>query len=215
MEKEIEKHHPSYAVVRLSHRHGGGQSFFGSKIKCDSYIGLTISRAYEYRRLSENRYLNKEELIELRLTPNQFAELLTSMNAGVGVPATIEHINRERVEDPPVESEMDTYKREIEEQGVEAKEAVLELKQLLSEIKMTKADQARVKSAFCKVENEVFHNMPFVVSQAKECVDKAITEAKGAIDSFWTGIISRLGFQALSDKKNIVSLLENKTEEKE
>lgn len=213
MEKENEKHHPSYAVVRLSHRHGGGQSFFGSNIKCDSYIGLTISRAYEYRRLSENRYMDKEELIELRLTPNQFAELLTSMNAGVGVPATIEHINRERVEDPPVESEMDTYKEEIEEQGRDAKEAVLELKQLLSEIKMTKKDQDRVRGAFCKVENEVFLNMPFVVSQAKECIDKTITEAKGVIDSFWTGVVTRLGLKSLENKENIVKLLEEEKKE--
>lgn len=209
MQEETRKSHPSYAVVRFSHRHGGNHTFFGSKTTASSYIGLTISRAYEYRSLSENSYMDAGGIIELRLSPNQFAELLTSMNCGVGVPATIESLNGKYVEAPPVESEVDVFMDEVEERGKEALDSLQDLEKVVATFKLTKKEQAEFRSAMCKVKNEVVHNLPFVIQQAKNAISKAVVEAKGVIDSFWTGIIPRLGVKSLENKENIVQLIES------
>jgi hypothetical protein len=56
-----------------------------------------------------------EELIEVDMTEHQFAQLITTMNQGMGIPCTIRHILMERVPEVPegLESEAETIHKEF------------------------------------------------------------------------------------------------------
>lgn len=211
MKDRTERTHPSFVVVSF-HRtecSGSGVPFFGSNIRCNSYITLKISEAKEYRTLSENRYIDEKRILELRLSPNQFAELLTSMNVGVGIPGTLEYRDGVRIEEPPYEAELPKFKQEIVDSEAETRVLLQELKTTVGNFKLTKADKAVLESVITRLENTVFGHIPFVVKQAYEAIDKTVTEAKGVIDSFYTGLIHRLGVKSLQEKCS-VQLLEER-----
>src|SRR5208337_4240325 len=104
--KREDYHDPSYAMVSFSRISAGGEglSLFGSSIKHHSAITLSIKQARLSRDtdLSHDWYFaeNRFPLIEVTLSPNQFAELLTSMNVGDGVPATLTLYNGQGYEYP-------------------------------------------------------------------------------------------------------------------
>ena len=213
MRDETYKTHPSYVVVGFSRCSNSGinngATFFGSKIKSSAYISLTIKRASVRRELSQDYIYGDEQLLELRLSPNQFAELLTSMNCGNGVPATLEYYNKERVENPPFESELETFKKEIEDTKPQTDEMLAELNQTIDEIKLSKRDADKLRSVVTRLRNVILGHIPFVAKSAYQSIEKAVVEAKGAIDLFYTGLLTRLGVKALQDKATI-ELLEGK-----
>ena len=110
------KSHPSFAVIQVSRINSSGAvPLFGASIGHSNTIKLTINRAEAIRStdLSYDRYFPREQLIEIEMTQTQFAEMITSMNYGSGVPVTLRQFNRERPEDPPVENKRAQHSHEF------------------------------------------------------------------------------------------------------
>jgi len=75
--------HPSYGMVSFNRQQQTPPAnLFGSSIKHQTLISLTIRRGTKERDLSRDWYFGGEELIEVLLSPNQFAEAITHMNMG-------------------------------------------------------------------------------------------------------------------------------------
>lgn len=86
------EHHESYGLAQFSRIGGKSGKLFGSSIEHQHFIELTISRASRSRQFQHDHYMPDQELISVFMSPTQFAELLTSLNVGTGVPVTIKHI---------------------------------------------------------------------------------------------------------------------------
>lgn len=82
------KEHPSYGILRLSRSNisGEGVALFGSSILHNNTIRLSISKGWEERQGNEDRYYPmeslKNEYIEVEMSYNQFADMITSLNSG-------------------------------------------------------------------------------------------------------------------------------------
>ena len=89
------KDHPSYGILRLTRASNGGQgvALFGSSIHHNNTIRLSISKGFEERKENETRYYGyaamKDSYIDLEMCYSQFAEAITSIGMGEGVPVTI------------------------------------------------------------------------------------------------------------------------------
>ena len=102
--KEFEKKtHESYGLVQFNKINGRFSNLFGTNVDSNTAIALRVKRGNIKRGLNSSWYGEEEELIEVILSPNQFSELLTTMNCGVGVPCTIQHVDGKRAEVPPKE----------------------------------------------------------------------------------------------------------------
>src|SRR5271166_5947858 len=100
--KETTESHPAMVAVQFSRVHGTPpQQFFGSSVKSSSWIRLTIQEAERGHQLGSDHISahGGKYLLQLDLSPNQFAELLTTMNAGPGVPGTLKYYNGKEIED--------------------------------------------------------------------------------------------------------------------
>ena len=98
------ENHPSFVTVQFS-RLSGSKRFFGSSVTSHSWIRLQIRPATLYHYLGEDSiYATNRSLVEVDLSPAQFAELLTTMNVGSGVPGTLIRFDGKKVE------EADRYK---------------------------------------------------------------------------------------------------------
>lgn len=204
---ETREFHESYAMVSLSRVTSSHPlTFFGSKIASNSCIELKISSATKERSLSHDNYLSDKSIITIRLSPNQFAEMLTNMNTE-GIPATISRFQGKMIEPPPYKSEIAEFKSEISEFEPKAYKLVDDLKSFMNEVKLTKADKSKLQSIVWGIENLVKSNIKFVLKTAIKSLDKGIVEAKATIDSFYTGLITKLGMKTLKDQQK-VELLE-------
>jgi hypothetical protein len=202
---EPEEKHPSFGVAGFSRRTGGNFNLFGSSIKHGNTICLTIKRASRRRSLSNYWIHGNEQLIEVLFSPNQFAQLLTSMNVGDGVPCTLQYVGRERMPDCPSVEIREEFQREFEEDvrkvTAGARTALKEITQIFNtKASIGKADRAEILSKINRLINLLTDSIPFVQGQFNEAMDGTVTEARAEVESFIDNKIQSLGIQALNDE---------------
>lgn len=201
--------HPAYALVqfnRVTSSHG--EVLFGSSIKPHSYIELVIREAEVTHELAKDWYFGTKEVVKIKLSPAQFAELLTTMNVGSGVPCTIDHINGER---PPRLTEIDVNKETnkiidtIEKQAQEVVKPMHDFSNRINELresgKISKKTAEEISGHFFKMEQELRANLPFYLEQVNKTAEKVLVSKKAELDSFVTGMVTKLGMEKLEDLK--------------
>lgn len=105
--KEPNPRHPAWGMISLNHQTGNGIRLFRSPTEAHARICLRISQASmtmaDDRIGNESRPWCEEQIVEVYLSPVQFAELITQPNRGDGVPCTIGRLGVVAVEPPPKE----------------------------------------------------------------------------------------------------------------
>ncbi len=186
---------------------------FGSELRANSCIRMTVERGVEEWSLHEKRYFSDNKpLIEVDLTAAQFAELLTSMNVGSGIPCTI---NRTETDwkIPHIADEEDgihhLIKQDLKDDvaGIHdiLKKLTTDLTAALSESGLNKTKRESLLSQVSKLSVEINSNMPFVLDQYLEAAEKIQASAKAEIDAFATNAAMQLGVKRLQDLAAIVN----------
>lgn len=196
--------HPSYGMAGFYRSQGGNFNLFGSSLQHNNTIHLTVAQGVRYYDLHQDWYHGKGELLTIRFSPTQFAELLTTMNVGSGVPCTIERINGRTVEACPRECNkrteiQDDFKDDIQRIRKRLADISSKCDKLLSDAKPTKAAREELKSEIALLRQAVESNLPFVLSQFTKAADGIVSQAKGEIDAAFTGAIHRMGVKALHE----------------
>ncbi len=201
------KTHPSFVMVGFNRITCSppGEKLFGSEIESQSMIRLSVVEAQEQWHLSQTWHHGGKHLIEVDLSPAQFAELLTSMNVGSGVCGTL----RFRERDGQIPSALDEntlpeqikadIKRDTQSLIDAAKAFGKQVNQIVGSSKLTKADKASLIDIAANLQMTLESNMPFVIDQYVEAVDKVTASAKAEVDAFVVGAATRLGFKTLQD----------------
>ena len=113
MKKESDTHE-SYGLLQLSRiTCSPPMNVFGSAVKTSNPISLRIYRAEKQRELSREWYFSKKRLIEVYMSPSQFAEAVTTMNYGSGVPVTIQEVTGTRMQECPVLGQHEAFNKEL------------------------------------------------------------------------------------------------------
>lgn len=196
--------HPSYGTV-LFHRISGGKSnLFGSPIRNHyTTIKLTIHQAVRHHDLHEDRIHGHGVLAEVELSAAQFAELLTTMNVGSGVPCTIRFMHgMGKIEDPPdddveIDRVQESFKGDLTGMVSWLKRKRGELKKLLGKKSIGKGDRKEIMGIIENVLMEVQSNIPFTVDQFNEATERIVTAGKAEIDSFVTQMVQVTGLKQL------------------
>jgi len=206
--------HPAYGTAVFHRMTGHPGKLFGSNIEeHHSFIGLTICQGERMHDLGRDWIHGGKELVEVWFSPAQFAELLTTMNVGSGVPCTIKHLgvaNRmpEIPEDEKSEPQrvVDDFKAKVDEIASVMDEKIAVLTKMLEEKpSINKGDRAEIKQLLEYVQREVHANFPFQVQSFNEAVEKTTVQAKAEIDALVTGVVQAAGIEALRGKAKAVS----------
>jgi hypothetical protein len=204
MRGEETKRHPSYGLVKFS-RIQGHAHFFGADSRPDSYIELTVSECEHNQDLVQSWYFPRKELVSLRLTNNQFAELITSLNMGSGVPCTLEFIKGEGKIEQEKEKEykVDFHKKKTKEMFTDIltnfKKKAQELDQVA--LKLPKKDQETVKRFTASIIQEFNSNMPFFMECFYEQMEKVAQEIKSNLEADVMHKLTTLGLETLQQKQ--------------
>ena len=218
--KEYEKH-DSWGMVGICHQHHGGRQLFGSDVTNYNTIRLRIKTAQCSRELGRDWIMGDKTLVEITLSANQFADLLTNANVGDGVPCTIEYvIGKGMIKYQPQKPKLEIIKEERDDLAEKA------VSNIQSSIDMVK-ELIEKKKISKTIGEELLFNMnnakgslvgggkEFYKKQAKQEVENMIVEAKRQVQSYVDNKIYSTGFQMLNEGFESPRLIDNAEKESE
>lgn len=218
MEKDRRLKHPCFGLARFSRICGYSGFMFGSDVQSENFIELTINHAERVQGDYRVHYYDYgKPIVRLKMTQTQFAELLTNMNMGTGVPVTLEAINGERVEQFDLDdarNHLDELKDDFKERSKETLNSLIEsrnkLKRIIDKKNLSKKDQEEALWLLDKYIQEIRSNMPFFIKLYKEETADIVQRAKTELDGMIQSCVIRAGVKALGlDSTPIKGELEN------
>ena len=206
--------HPAYGMLAFTRMTGGNQSLFGSSIKHHDTIGMTIRHGNVTRGLHKDWYHGTDEIIHVQMSYSQFAEAITSLNQGTGVPCTIRW-QEGKGEIPECEfinkrtQFVDEFNKAIDSCITETDDILKETDAILAKKSIGKADREKIAYNMKHIARMMNGNSSFIFKQFQEQMDKTITEAKGEIEAFTQNKLNAIASQALVEHNKELQNLEN------
>lgn len=211
----IKTSHPSYGTLAFSRRTGGATPLFGSSIEHRDTIAMTLYHADITRGLHEDHVYGNKPIAEVEMSYSQFAEAITSMNMGSGVPVTIRWTEKDG-KIPPCdfvskrEQFADEFKEKRKRATEDAQQLIEDITELFSQKKaLTKADKDEILNKLHHLNMDIGCNMDFIVDQFNKQMDKTVMEAKGEIEAFCQNKVNSIVSAALVEHKDDLLRLEN------
>lgn len=203
--------HESYAMLGISRMHcSEGINLFGSSIKhCDT-IRMRIAPAKVDRHLNRDWYHAKcVPYIEVEMSYSQFAEAITSLNQGDGIPVTLRRLNGKGIEETPFTNKRLEFEQEFENEMVKLTKSLKKLTEdaetILNEKKPpTKADKEKILSCIKSLQQEIRSNIPFIQQSFNEQMDKTVLEAKGEVEGFVMNKVISAGLEGLQKEMKLL-----------
>ena len=202
-----EQCHESYGVLGISRVSSSkGVNLFGSSVRPHNTIVLKISTAKRRRDFQKDWITDDKTMVEVEMSPSQFAEAITTLNIGCGTPVTIRYVTGDaknhRSECPDenfrkiAQSELTA---EMAELGQKMENLSKNTKELLKGSGvLKKADREQILRDIQQLEQEVRSNIPYVHTCFNSAVSKTMTEAKSELDATVNHIKMSLGEKALA-----------------
>ena len=188
---------------------------FGSALPNQgTFVRLRLTRATRRHDLGRDWYHgDSQTMYEVDLSSAQFAELLTSMNVGSGVPCTIRFAEGSRMEDPPdelleAEQVRTDFRGKTEAVAKRLDDMKKKVDEILAKKSVTQADRKEVADMTMMIVQEVRSNLPFWLSQFNEATQKITTAAKAEVDAFMTSAVMTAGWKALKGAEAQMPALE-------
>lgn len=211
--------HPAFGMIGFSRVMGGDNVLFGSSIKHNDRIQLKIKHGKQDRTLHDDHYYGRKTIIEIEMNYSQFAECISAMNVGDGVPCTIRYTEKEGYI-PAIEesnSKREQFRNEFGDTIAKAMEQVQnQINQIQESINNKKnlgvKDRKEIISQLQQVKYNIGCNLDFCVEQFDEQMDKSTMEAKGEIEAFCQNKINSIAQAALVEKKDELIELKNPVE---
>ena len=196
--------HESFAMLGITRSSCSfSQNLFGSSIQHSHTIKLKIAPAKIDRMLNRDWFhANTKPYIEVEMSYSQFAEAITSMNVGDGVPVTLRRLDGKMIEDCPQFDKRQEFEKEFEKEmlkiGQSLRVLTKQAESLLSEKKPpTKADKEAILKGIKMLQQEIESNVPFIQSSFNEQMDKTVLEAKGEEEGFVMHKVISTGLEGL------------------
>lgn len=205
------KSHPSFGKICLSRINGGGMNLFGSDIKHDNAMRIEIKTATLERSYQSDFIASDKSIVEVYLSPVQFAELLTSMS-GDGIPCTIKRREGKYIEQFDFESKQDIVKSEFNERLETIKDktsdSIKKAEELLTKKTINKSDRQEILNILNFISTELNLNLQFVRDSFNEEINRMILEGKSEVEAHILNRIVTHGKKALGIEDNNINMIE-------
>lgn len=209
-----EQKHPSYGLLRFSRISGGNERLFGSSIKHRDKIMMEVfhGSVLKDEDLGTQNYYQNELILRAEMSYSQFAEAISAMNVGNGVPITLFMTEKnDHIEPCPFEYTTEEFrkycKNHINSTYEDANKLIAETKEVFNQDRIKKADKEKILDMLNRLALNIGANMDYVASVFTDYMDDVVKQAKGEIEAFAENKIRSFGIEALNEKINTDSLL--------
>lgn len=216
--KTKDRNDKNIGTINISRISGGSSNrFVGSTVPSYTAIRIQIRQAEKYSdEFNKERFYSKSNIVEVEMTPNQWAELITTLNYGTGTPCTITRVGNEEIPQTyETESVFEYYNDKLKDRfsdvQSEFEESFKDAKEILDNKKsITKADRDTIRRAYSQVERFFGDSAPFMQKLFKEDIQKHTVDAAITFKHDMDSIIKSLSKEQLKNIEN----MENVTSEK-
>lgn len=203
----VNTENPAFGMISISRGTSSGKMpLFGSSLKQRTFIQITISKALLHRDLNYDSYFPKETLINLYLSPSQFADAITSFNTG-GVPCTFEWYNGDHIPEPPFENRRiqfdDEFTKHMEDTISENNKFIVKIQEILAKPNIGKKDREEIEKQLDMLMAQISSSLPFIKKQFTEQMDQTVTEAKIELTQHIEEKLKSLGLEKFKDQLSL------------
>lgn len=205
--------HPSYGMVRFARKtcSGEGVPLFGAKHPSTNVMSLEISKAQNNQDLGKNWYYSYESIVNVDMTPVQYAELISNPNVE-GVPCTITYTNKEGcIKYKPhatiVEHTEAKIKDSLNNLSASIKDKKERAKELLTQKGgLRKADKEELLNLVLNMDSKLQSDIPWYKEQFEKALVSMVMETNSDIESLVQGVQTKLG-KKLLDNPDVFDIL--------
>lgn len=194
----------SSVVVQFNRSSGSSRPLFGSDIKHSHLITLTISKAYSYRdeTIHSTHVMGTKTLAEVMMSQAQFAELITTMNYGVGTPGTLVRLGDKQIKPPiAVMGVVDQFTEETKAKIADLQNMLIAseitTKEILEKNYLTKADKDTLLRVLTDSARMVSDRLPFIVDQFAKAMDTIVADSKADVEAHINSAVAKAGLAGL------------------
>lgn len=191
---------------------GAPQAMFGSEIKTDSPVCIRISKAFIDESDSRNEVGGRivsefRPMIELEMTPIQWAEFLTAGHVDGGIPCTITQIDGKPTEKVEMRNIAEDYDIHTQLTFDEFHDNLAGLEKYVNDIlqsgkPMGKNQMAELVRKLQIVRHKTVEDVKYVKHQFKEDMATMVVKAKAEVNAYAELRLQNLGVKCLMDENN-------------
>lgn len=189
--------HESYGVIEIARAQvSGGIPLFGSSILHRNVIHISIQTATLDRGLNRDWIHGCKHIVDFKMSPTQFADAITSLNVGGGIPITLDYVigdEKSCRDEPPYESKTRTFNKEFEQ---DCKDLAKRFDATIKLAEETHA-QKRLITEIQMLRQTIASNLPFINNSFTEQMEHTVKEAKGEVEAFVENTIRSCGIEAI------------------
>jgi hypothetical protein len=195
---------PEAAALISFSRVSGNTNLFACPFRTTGYIEMKIKRCEVKRSTGHTWYFGREQYIEVAMSYSQFAEAITAMNMGDGVPCTMHTLQNKKFPPVPIENQRPLFEQEGIERIESCVDSVNETLAGLDELKMSAKDRKALQSMLESVKMQISQNLPFIAKSYGEHLNKVEQQAKTEIAAYMDMAIRQHGFDAIEGQKPLL-----------
>jgi hypothetical protein len=192
---------PESAGMISFSRTSGKTHLFASPLDHQHFITMRVQKASQHRSTGHTFYMADRNVpcyVEVALSASQFAEAITCMNIGDGVPCTVLRANGRKFPAPEIDNARPLFEAELGDATKESVEALEELMTAISEEKMSKTAKARLIGLARKSLMQLADSLPFITKQYAEALDGLEQKAKTEITAYADHVVHQFGLEAVA-----------------
>jgi len=209
------KTNPAYGSICFHRIASNGTHLFGSSVRHQQLVSLTISEAEAYVDdiTQEMHLLPRKQIIVVEMSEAQFAELISRWNMGDGTPCTILRRPEEGAKltsIPPLtpsktarETFHDIADGAINRVQADITRAADDIEALVKG-RLTKAQATRLDQILQTLRQNPQSNLRFAQTSVHEAVEKTVARAKVEMEAVSRTILQRLGLSGVKNAQNLL-----------
>jgi hypothetical protein len=203
MKEDVKTEHESWCLVQANRVSGRSDDLFATSLEHQHTIQIKIARAAQYSGHGSTRYMDREQLIAIEMSPMQWAEFITTMNMGCGVPCTLRRFEGKAVKGQKHETEtvriQDQFSQHAKAVGEKMRDLHEDIASRLEKTSLSKKAQGEILEKIYML-TRVFHDyMPFMHDRFVEACESTVSEAKAAVDAFVSHAVLQTGLEYLAE----------------
>jgi len=211
MNEEHTTEHPSFGTIQLNRTTAApGVPLFDSPMRHGRYITISVTRASRHRSLHEDRIYPDEELVKVSLSQHQWAEFVSSLGVGQGVPCTLSRVGGKMMPPTPEAGLRETFEEEVKAKvaGLAGKVSLFRerVSAIMDKPRLVKADRDELRRLANAIETEIGSNLPFLQTQFEEAMDKTVGVAKAEVLAHVDTVVRIVGLENIQKQGGLPTL---------
>ncbi|HFU2857267.1 TPA: hypothetical protein ACGQ50_000807 [Enterobacter cloacae] len=200
--------HPAFGMVTVNRQHTNRATLHASDLNHQELVNLAIYEGKVVEHDGVTRYTTTRNvpLVEITMSPAQWAAMITSFGMGEGVPCTLNYKRDGKAvrlpEIEPVESTRQRFDRMIEESArrqLEKMHVVLEqVSALAAKGKAGKKELAELERTMSITLGNLPLNLAYTSTIIQEQMDGIVSAGKAELEATALGVAARLGLKEIS-----------------